>query len=256
MPGWGFLTRSGIGGVDDMTGSTWRSQLVLGASVFLGLAALGLLLGRGALAVRALDRTVTVKGLAERDVPADIALWPLQFSAASNDAADLYATVEKNAATITGFLREAGFTDDEITVSPPAVTDKLAEQWGGGGAIPLRYSASRTLTVYTPRIDLVRATQKRLAELGQRGIVLGGNDYQSQTQYLFTKLNDIKPAMIEEATRNAREVALKFAQDSESRLGRIKSAQQGQFTVEDRDQNNTHIKKVRVVSTVVYYLAD
>ena len=110
--------------------------------------------------------------------------------------------------------------------------------------------------MYTPRIELVRATQKRLGELGRDGVVLGGDAYQSQTQFLFTKLNDLKPAMIEEATRNAREVAVKFAQDSESRLGRIKSAQQGQFTVEDRDQNNTHIKKVRVVSTVVYYLAD
>jgi len=239
-----------------MSQTNGRGTYVLAIGVFLGLAALGLLLGRGALQVKQLDRTVTVKGLAEREVAADIALWPLQFSAASNDAAALYATAEKNAAAITEFLRGAGFTEDEITVSPPSVTDKLAQQWGGGGEVPLRYSVTRTVTVYTPRIDLVRATQKRLGELGRAGIVLGGNEYQSQTQYLFTKLNDLKPAMIEEANRNAREVAVKFAQDSQSRLGRIKTAQQGQFTVEDRDQNNTHIKKVRVVSTVVYYLVD
>lgn len=239
-----------------MSQTSGRGAYVVGLGVFLGLAALGLLLGRGAMQVKQLDRTVTVKGLAERDVPADIALWPLQFSAAANDAAALYATIEKNAGTIADFLRGAGFTEDEITVSPAAVTDKLAEQWGGGGTVPFRYTANRTVTVYTTRIDLVRATQKRLAELGRMGIVLGGNQYQSQTQYLFTKLNELKPAMIEEATRNAREVAAKFAQDSQSRLGRIQSAQQGQFTVEDRDQNNTHIKKVRVVSTVVYYLVD
>lgn len=232
-----------------------RGSYVIGLGIFLGLAALGVLLGRGALQVRALDRTVTVKGLAERDVPADIALWPLQFSAASNDAAALYGTVEKNTDTIVAFLREAGFTDEEITVAPAVVTDKLAQQWGGDN-VPLRYSAVRSVTVYTGRIDLVRATQKRLGELGRGGVVLGGDPYQVQTQYLFTKLNDLKPAMIEEATRNAREVAAKFAQDSQSRLGRIKAAQQGQFTVEDRDQNNPHIKKVRVVSTVVYYLVD
>jgi len=238
-----------------MSQSNGRGAGAIALGIFLGLAALGLLLGRGALQVRALDRTVTVKGLAEREAPADIALWPLQFSAASNDAAALYTTVEANAAKIVAFLKEAGFTDEEITVAPPVVTDKLAQQWGGDQA-PLRYSAQRSVTVYTQRIDLVRATQKRLGELGQAGIVLGGDPYQVQTQYLFTKLNDLKPAMIEEATRNAREVAEKFAQDSRSRLGRIKSAQQGQFTVEDRDQNNPHIKKVRVVSTVVYYLVD
>lgn len=238
-----------------MSQTNGRGAYVVGIGIFLGLTALGLLLGRGALQVRKLDRTVTVKGLAERDVAADIALWPLQFTAASNDASALYATVDKNAGIITDFLRAAGFTDDEITISPPSVTDKLAQQWGGDN-VPLRYSATRTVTVYTPRIELVRATQKRLGELGRDGVVLGGDAYQSQTQFLFTKLNELKPAMIEEATRNAREVAVKFAQDSESRLGRIKSAQQGQFTVEDRDQNNTHIKKVRVVSTVVYYLAD
>lgn len=239
-----------------MNQTNGRGAYVIALGIFLGLAALGALLGRGALQVKQLDRTVTVKGLAERDVAADLALWPLQFSAASNDAAALYATVEKNTATIVGFLRGAGFTDEEITISPPAVTDKLAQAWGGGGDVPLRYSATRTLTVYTPRIDQVRATQKRLDELGRAGIVLGGNEYQAQTQYLFNGLNALKPAMIEEATRNAREVAQKFAQDSQSRLGRIKSAQQGQFSVEDRDQNNTHLKKVRVVSTVEYYLVD
>ena len=238
-----------------MSQTNGRGGQAIALGLFLGLAALGLLLGRGALQVKQLDRTVTVKGLAERDLPADIALWPLQFSAAGNDAAALYATVDRNAATIVDFLKGAGFTDDEITIAPPSVTDKLAQQWGGD-SVPLRYSAARTVTVYTPRIDLVRATQKRLGDLGRAGIVLGGDGFQGQTQYLFTKLNDIKPAMIEEATRNAREVAVKFAQDSQSRLGRIQSAQQGQFTVDDRDQNNPHIKKVRVVATVVYYLVD
>jgi hypothetical protein len=96
----------------------------------------------------------------------------------------------------------------------------------------------------------------RLSELGKQGIVLSGGDYQSQPEYLFTRLNEVKPEMIEEATRQAREVAQKFAADSQSTLGRIRHASQGQFSIADRDRNNPHIKKVRVVSTVEYYLSD
>jgi hypothetical protein len=95
-----------------------------------------------------------------------------------------------------------------------------------------------------------------LPELGKKGIVITGGNYQNQTEYLFTRLNDVKPEMIEEATRKAREVAVKFAADSNSTLGKIKQASQGQFSIKPRDKNNPHIKKVRVVSTVVYYLSD
>ena len=110
--------------------------------------------------------------------------------------------------------------------------------------------------MYSRDVARVRAAQKGLADLGRQGIVFSGEQYGTQTQYLFTGLNDIKPDMIEEATRNAREVGEKFARDSSSTLGKIRSAQQGQFSITDRDQNNPHIKKVRVVSTVEYYLSD
>ena len=96
----------------------------------------------------------------------------------------------------------------------------------------------------------------KLSELGKKGIVFTGGDYQSQTEYIFTRLNEVKPEMIEEATRKAREVAQKFAADSESTLGKIKKAYQGQFSINPRDKNNLHIKRVRVVSTVEYYLSD
>jgi hypothetical protein len=97
---------------------------------------------------------------------------------------------------------------------------------------------------------------ERLVDLGKQGIAISGENYQSKTVFEFTKLNDLKPVMIEEATKNARAVAEKFAQDSKSRLGKIKSASQGQFSIEDRDSGTHHIKKVRVVSTVEYYLSD
>ena len=95
-----------------------------------------------------------------------------------------------------------------------------------------------------------------LSELGKRGIVFTGGDYQYKTEYLFSRLNEIKPEMIQEATTKAREVAIKFAEDSQSRLGKIKKASQGQFSINPRDKNNPHIKKIRVVSTVEYYLSD
>lgn len=102
----------------------------------------------------------------------------------------------------------------------------------------------------------MRAAQSRLVALGRKGIAFAGDDSGQRTEYLFTKLNDIKPAMIEQATENARSVAEKFAADSKSSLGKIKSANQGLFSIEDRDSNTPYLKKVRVVSTVDYYLAD
>ena len=136
------------------------------------------------------------------------------------------------------------------------ITDRSAQQYGGDNRAEFRYVASRMVTVYSENIEGVRAVMNELPELGKRGIVLTGGDYQSQTEYIFTRLNEVKPEMIEEATRNAREVAQKFAADSQSRLGKIRRASQGQFSISERDRNNPHIKQVRVVSTVEYYLSD
>ncbi len=237
-----------------------RSQLpaalVLGLTIAAGLAALGWLLGQSALRVKAMERTVTVKGLAEQEFPADIVLWPIEFSRAGNQLGKLYEKLEQDAARIRAFLRDNGVGDAEISLSPPAIVDKLAQQYGGQQRAEFRYAGRQTLTVYSRNIDAVRKTQSRLAELGKQGILFTGNDYQNATEYLFTRLNEVKPAMIEQATRKAREVAGKFARDSHSRLGKIRRARQGQFSISPRDRNNPHIKKVRVVSTVEYYLSD
>ena len=232
------------------------SALVLGVFIFAGLATLGYLLGAAALDVRQLERVVTVRGLAEREYPADIVIWPLQFTEASNNLEALYTRLDDNTARIRAFLRERGVEPGEISVSPPAIVDKSAQAYNSGGNSEFRYTATQAVTVYSPRVDNVRALMNELGELGKAGIVFTGNDYQARTEYIFTRLNDIKPAMIEEATTKAREVAEKFAADSNSRLGKIRSATQGQFTISDRDSNNPHIKNVRVVSTVEYYLAD
>lgn len=238
---------------------TYRDRLgavLLGAFICLGLAVLGYQLADAALRVKQFERSVTAKGLAEREYPADVIIWPIQFAAAANDLPTLYGAVEQNTARIRHFLLARGVAAGEITAAAPAVTDKSAQAYGNGARPEFRYSAMQTVTVYSSDVAEVRAIMGELAELGKQGIAFTGGDYQSQTEYLFTRLNEVKPAMIEEATAQARRVAQKFAADSDSRLGKIRRASQGQFSIEARDRNNPHIKKVRVVSTIEYYLAD
>ena len=232
------------------------NALILGAAIFLGLTGLGYLLGKAAIQVKQYERSVTVKGLSEQEYPADVVIWPIQFTLAGNELAALYATLEDNTARIRSFLHDAGIEVKEISVSAPVITDKSAQNYGGGQQPEFRYSALQTVTVYSGDVQRVRGVMSRLVDLGKQGIALTGGNYQNQTEYLFTRLNDVKPAMIEEATTKAREVAEKFAQDSNSRLGKIRRASQGQFTISPRDRNNPHIMKVRVVSTVEYYLSD
>lgn len=228
---------------------------VLGLCVAAGLALGGWFVGNGFVEARALERSVEVKGLAEREVLADTAIWPLQIVVAGNQLEPLLAQLEQQGQQVRAFLTLRGFDESEISASPPSITDRLAQLYGSQD-VRLRYSVSQVITVFTDKIDAVRSAGDELLELGKAGIVLNQDQYQYQPQYLFNGLNEIKPVMIEEATRNAREVAQKFAEDSDSRLGKIRTARQGQFSIADRDSNNPHIKNVRVVSTLEYYLVD
>lgn len=239
-----------------MTDSNKSSSIILGLCLLLGLSSLGYLLGDAAIRYKEYERTVTVKGLSEREYKADIVIWPIQFSAASNNLEDIYKSIDGSTEKIKSFLETAGINPSEISYSSPAINDKSAQRYGNQPAAQFRFTASQTVTVYSKNIEAVRQVMSRMSELGKQGIVITGNDYQTQTEYIFTRLNEVKPEMIEEATRKAREVAEKFASDSKSTLGKIKSASQGQFSINARDKNNPHIKKVRVVSTVAYYLSD
>lgn len=214
-------------------------------------------LGQALLQFKQADRSVEVKGLAEREVPADTAIWPIAFSEADNDLPRLYQALQEKNSRIAAFLQTNGFKPEEISVSAPSITDRQAQDYGNAQlAERLRYSGKSTITVYTRQTDRVRQAMARLGELGQQGIALSAGDYENRTSFLFTGLNTLKPAMIEEATKNARVAAEKFAKDSESRLGKIRHANQGQFSIEDRDASTPHIKKVRVVSSVEYSLID
>lgn len=239
-----------------MQGTNRSGLAILGMFIFLGLAALGYLLDRAVIDFKTYDRTVTVKGLAEREYKADIVIWPIQFTVAGNDLTSLYNTIDDQAGKIRNFLANRGIDKSEVTVAPPAITDKSAQQYGNNAKAEFRYTATQTVTVYSKNVDKVRALMSSLSELGKQGIVFSGANYGSQPEYLFTRLNAVKPQMIEEATIKAREVAQKFAQDSDSVLGKIRTASQGQFSISPRDKNNPQIKKVRVVSTIQYYLSD
>jgi len=228
---------------------------ILGFFIFLGLSTLGYLLANAAIAVKEYERTVTAKGLSEREYSADIIIWPIQFTETSNDLSQLYSSVDASSLKIKKFLQKKGINEKEISFSSPVITDKSAQQYGNSKA-EFRYAAMQTVTVYSENINSVREMMSSLSELGKSGIAFTGNNYQSQTKYIFTRLNEVKPEMIEEATKQARVVAQKFAADSQSKLGKIRKASQGQFSISARDQNNPHIKKVRVVSTVEYYLSD
>lgn len=232
------------------------SALILGIFILLGLSSLGYLLGNAAIKFKEYERTVTVKGLAEHEYPADIVIWPVQFTEANNDLEGLYNSIENSTNKIKTFLEKQGIQPSEISLSSPAITDKSAQRYGNSAPAEFRYTAVQTVTVYSKNIEAVRSVMSNLAQLGKQGIVFTGGNYESKTEYIFTRLNDIKPEMIEEATTKAREVALKFSEDSRSKLGKIKRAFQGQFSINARDKNNPHIKRIRVVSTVEYYLSD
>ena len=231
------------------------AAFVLGIFVCIGLALLGYFIASGMVKLRTLERAITVKGLSEREIPANIAIWPIKFSEADNDLNKVFSTLQQKNAIIVEFLKKHGFQDKEISISAPAILDRQSQQDGSERG-RFRYSGDSTITVYSDNVDLVRKSMQTLVELGKKGIAISGEDYQSRTVFIFSKLNDLKPEMIQEATKNARAVAEKSAEDSKSRLGKIKSASQGQFSIEDRDSSTPHIKQVRVVSTVEYYLSD
>jgi len=232
------------------------AAIFLGGLICFGFIASGFIVSNAILQTKALERTVEVKGLSERDVSADIAIWPITFNEAGNDLGALYQNIQKKNQLIVRFLSESGFDAAEISIASPSVTDKQAQQYGGEAGATYRFVGQSTITVYTGKIDAVKRSKNKLLELGKQGLAINGDNYQSQTRFIYSGLNAIKPSMIEEATKNARESAAKFAKDSESSLGKIKRANQGLFSVEDRDSGTPEIKKVRVVSTIEYYLVD
>jgi hypothetical protein len=229
---------------------------VLGALVGAGLALAGFFVGDALREARSSERFVTVRGFAEKNVEADLVIWPIVFRDTGNDLAQLQKIVDSHKAEVKAFLAESGFGPEEVSEMPPQVTDLKAQAYGDGQRREYRYIATATVTLRTSNVSAAKKAMENSGKLVLRGIVLAEQDYARSTEFLFTGLNEIKPGMIAEATKNAREAAEQFARDSGARVGNIRRASQGLFTIEDRDKGSPDHKKVRVVTTVEYFLSN
>mgnify|MGYP003397046469 CR=1 FL=1 len=220
----------------------------------LGIVVAGYLIGEALIQARSSQRAVSVRGLAEREVPANLALWPIVFTVTSDELGDLQRKADEGVAKVRAFLA-SDFPAEQISVSAPRVQDREAQGMRGDGRQLDRFTAEVTVTVRTDKIDVAKKAIERSGELVKQGVAVI-RSYEYNTQYLFTELETIKPGMIAEATKDARRAAEQFAKDSGSGVGAIRNAQQGLFSIEDRDQFSPEFKKVRVVTTVDYYLSD
>jgi uncharacterized protein len=230
-----------------------------GALVGVGLTLGGGLIGWGFLKGREPVRVVSVKGLAERYVTSDLAVWPLRFTATGDVLEEVQAQIDGDVLQVVGFLVEEGLPESAIQPQRVEVTDLVAQAWRPEGAGENRYIIAQTVLVRTEQVELVERLNQRTGELVRRGVVLAET---GGPTYLFTRLNDIKPEMLAEATQNAREAAQQFARDAGSAIGSIRQASQGLFQILARDEAPGIFepgqveKKVRVVSTIDYLLED
>lgn len=229
-------------------------SIILAAGFVGGVMLLGNQLSDGINSFLNKDRVVTVKGLSEKEVKANHVIWPISFQEMGNDLVEAYDNLENNQAMVIEFLKKGGIESSEISIAAPKVSDTMANAYQNETR-KYRYILTQVITISSDKVDVVRKLIEAQRELLKNGVPLSSN-YDYLTNYSYTGLNDIKPAMVEDATKNAKAAAQKFADDSGSKLGKIRRANQGVFTISNRDENTPYIKNVRVVTTVEYYLND
>lgn len=232
-----------------------KTIIIASAIVALGIAVLGFAVKAGIESVNNDSRIVTVRGLSTRDVQANKVTWPIVTKEAGNNLGDIYNRLETTNATILEYLHEHGIEDADIQINAPVIYDNATERYRSDN-VSYRYTATNVVVVTSAQVDTVSNLIRRQAQLLRKGVAILAGDYSYPVVYEYTGLNDIKPEMVEEATANARMAAEKFADDSHSKLGKIKTASQGQFSIEDRDQYTPNIKTVRVVTNITYQLKD
>ncbi len=202
------------------------------------------------------DRYVQVKGLSEREVKADLAVWPINAVLTGNDLKTLKNSIENQNDLVYKFFLDRGFSEEELTRGMVNITDARSNLYNNNQYAGFRYLSKSEFTVRTNDIKKLQNALSESLNLMSKGIVLGSKNEWRPIEYIFTGLNELKPSMIEEATTNARQVAEKFARDSDSEVGPIRVARQGQFSINDRDLNTPEIKIIRVVSTIDYQLVN
>lgn len=242
------------------------SAAILGALVAIGLALGGYFIEQGFLSARGRDRYVTVRGLVERSVKADVAVWNISYTATSDDVVKANTEIVRDAKLVTAFAHQHGFTDAEIEIVPAKVTD--TEQFGATqNRSNGRYLVKGGIQIRSANVDRVAQTGQLTGDLISQGIVLNlePDNGIANPAYYFTNLDSIRPAMLADATKSARAVAQQFANDSNSKLGPIRRANQGVFEILPRDASGSQggfdearsiDKKVRLVSTIDYYLEE
>lgn len=231
-----------------------NEKIVAALIVAMGLMGMGGALRSGIIQYKNMDRSVTVKGLSEREVMANKVTWSLTYKELGNNPMDMYDLLEQKNGKVLAFLKASGIKDENISINPPQISDRQADNYGNE-IMNYRYKATSVITVTSTEVEKVRGLLSKQSELMKQGIALVSDEYgDNSVVYEFTGLNSVKPEMVEEATKNARATAQKFADDSGSELGEIRSAQQGQFSIEDRDAYTPYIKNLRVVNTIEYSL--
>ena len=228
-----------------------ENRILASALIALGIVCMGWLMKAGIDNFANKDRKVTVKGLAEREVPADKVTWSIGTKVTGNDLPQLYESINSQTDKIKRFLQQNGLDEKEITVKPPTISDLEAREWGDNNK-NFRYIVSTNITVATSKVAEVNKAIFKQAELLKQGVAIEN----SNPQYEYASFQQMKPEMMAEAIKNAQKTAKQFAEASESQLGQIQTAGQGQFEIEDRDQNTPYIKKLRVVTTITYSLKD
>ena len=228
-----------------------ENRLFAAAIVAVGIICLGWFVKAGIDNFANKDRHVTVKGLSEREVPADKVTWSISTKVTGNDLPMLYESINRQTDKIKGFLKQNGLDEKEITVNPPAINDLEAREWGENNK-NFRYIVSTTITVATGKVEQVNKAIFQQAELLKQGVAIEN----SNAQYEYASFQQMKPEMMAEAIKNAQKTAEQFAEASNARLGNIQTAGQGQFEIDNRDENTPYIKKLRVVTTITYSLKE
>ncbi len=233
-----------------------QNFFIAGLFISLGLIISATIISKTLIEIKSSERVVKVKGLATREVDANLVIWPITCNEVSNNLKSINTKLLQNKKTIIDFLVAEGFQLNEISVATPQIKDNQATEYYSNNKNPYRYFGKLTVTLRSNKVQKAKESMLKVNKLIDKNIVIAPNNYEHQIEFIYTELNKIKPAMIEEATINARKSADKFAKDSGSELGKIKTANQGQFSILNRDRNTPDKKIVRVVSTIVYYLED
>ncbi|MCR5494909.1 MAG: SIMPL domain-containing protein [Treponema sp.] len=212
-----------------------------------------LIISKGLNGIGKAARTVTVRGLCEKEVDADLAVWPMSFTIGSNDLPSLQQSIIAKTKIIEEYLTEHGLSEEDYTVQAPNITDNSVDPYIDRDSIKFTYIAKATIFIRSSKVNEVKKAQEDSLSLAGKGIAIK-QEYDSQISFEFTGLNEIKPQMIASATQNARQAAEQFARDSDSKVGKITKATQGLFSIENAAAGLAEKKTVRVVTTIEYEL--